>query len=104
MKINFLLTSIAILLIVQCSKSQTTVSGGIYSNTTWTLANSPYVMTGNIVVFPSVTLTIEPGVEVRVQENGQSGIPYYLETRGTINMVGQSGARIRLGQIQQLLP
>jgi hypothetical protein len=94
MKINFLLTSIAILLIVQSSKSQTTVSGGIYSNTTWTLANSPYLMTGNIVVFPSVTLTIEPGVEVRVRENGQSGVPYYLETRGTINMVGQSGARI----------
>ena len=30
--------------------AQTNVQGGIYSNTTWTLANSPYVMTGSIVV------------------------------------------------------
>jgi len=62
MKIHVLVTSIAILLIAQSGKSQTTVSGGIYSNTTWTLANSPYVITGNIVVFPAATLTIEPGV------------------------------------------
>ncbi|HPH82950.1 MAG TPA: T9SS type A sorting domain-containing protein [Flavobacteriales bacterium] len=74
--------------------AQTAVSGGIYTNTTWTLANSPYLMTNNIVVFPGVTLTIEPGVEVRVKENGGSGTQYYLETRGTINMVGTSDAPI----------
>jgi hypothetical protein len=94
MKINIIVTSIALLLFAQIGKSQTTVSGGIFSNTTWTLANSPYVMTGNIVVFPGATLSIEPGVEVRVQENGLSGTQYYLEARGTINMVGQPGARI----------
>jgi len=94
MKIHVLVTAIAILLFAQSGKSQTTVSGGIYSNTTWTLANSPYVITGNIVVFPAATLTIEPGVVVRVRENGLSGAPYYLEARGTINMVGQSDARI----------
>jgi hypothetical protein len=74
--------------------AQTLVSGGIYTNTTWTLANSPYLMTNNIVVFPGVTLTIEPGVEVRVKENNLSGKPYYLETRGTINMLGTSAAPI----------
>ncbi len=94
MKINLFFTLIAVLLFAESGKSQTNVSGGIYSNTTWSLANSPYVMTGNIVVFPEVTLTIDPGVEVRVQENGLSGTQYYLETRGTINMVGQPGARI----------
>lgn len=94
MKINIIIISIALLLFAQIGKSQTSVSGGIYSNTTWTLANSPYLMSGNIVVFPGVTLTIEPGVEVRVKENGLSGTQYYLEARGTINMVGQSSARI----------
>ena len=45
--------------------SQTNVSGGIYQNTTWTLAGSPYIVTGSVVVFPGKTLTIEPGCEVR---------------------------------------
>lgn len=59
-------------LFVLCSFSafaQTMVSGGIYSNTTWTKANSPYQVVGNLVVFDDVTLTIEPGVEIWVDEN-----------------------------------
>jgi len=45
--------------------AQTHVSGGIYSNATWTLVNSPYIVDSNIVVFPGVTLTIQPGVVVK---------------------------------------
>ena len=86
--------AIAFLLIINYSFSQTLVHGGIYSNTTWSLANSPYVMDGSVVVFPGVTLTIEPGVEVRVKENGYTGDQYYLETRGTIKMIGKPGALI----------
>jgi hypothetical protein len=48
--------------------AQTNVSGGIYNNTTWTLANSPYIVTDTIVVFPGVTLTIEPGVTVKFDD------------------------------------
>jgi hypothetical protein len=84
----------ALLLTINPGFSQTIVHGGIYANTTWTLANSPYLMDGNVVVFPGVTLTIEPGVEVRVKENGFTGSQYYLETRGTINMIGSPGALI----------
>ena len=40
-------------------------SGFILSNTTWTKANSPYFLTGDVIVPDSVTLTIEPGVNVR---------------------------------------
>jgi hypothetical protein len=94
MKRHFLQTLVFILFLGQNIQAQTLVSGGIYANTTWTLANSPYLMTGNTVVFPGVTLTIEPGVEVRVKENGMSGTQFYLETRGTINMVGTSDAPI----------
>ena len=76
-------------------RAQTPVSGGIFSNTTWTLANSPYLMTGNVVVFPGVTLTIEPGVEVRVASSPSMAAGYYLETRGTLNMVGTPALPIK---------
>src|SRR5256885_12199437 len=57
------------------STAQTNVSGGIYTNTTWTLANSPYIVVDTIVVFPGVTLTIEPGVTVKFADGK------YLEVR-----------------------
>ncbi len=64
MKKYFLFLSLS-LLIVKFAHSQTNVSGGIYANTTWTLVNSPYIVTDTVVVFPGVTLTIEPGVAVK---------------------------------------
>lgn len=71
-------------------QAQTPVSGGIYANTTWTLANSPYLLTGPVVVFPGNTLTIEPGVEVRVEYDGvpNTGLMHYLEIRGSLVAVG----------------
>ncbi len=75
--------------------AQTIFNGGIYTNTTLTLANSPYLMTGSVVVFPGVTLTIEPGVEVRVEKfSNNATVPYTLEVRGTLYMVGQPGLPI----------
>ncbi len=60
--------TLALLFTVLCSlftAKATNVSGGIYSNTTWTLLNSPYIVTDNVVVFPGNTLTIEAGVIVK---------------------------------------
>ena len=45
--------------------SQTNVSGALSSDTTWSLANSPYTLTGNVLVTSGVTLTIEAGVTVK---------------------------------------
>jgi len=74
--------------------SQTTVQGGIYNNTTWTLSNSPYTITGPVVVFPGKTLTIEPGVQLLI--NNQSSNTIYIEARGTINCIGTSQLPIKI--------
>lgn len=66
--------------------AQTSFQGGIYNNTTWSVANSPYTITGSVVVFPGKTLTIEPGVEILIDNSVNTNI--YIETRGTINCVG----------------
>ncbi len=84
------------LLFTSFAFSQTVVNGGIYQNTTWTLANSPYLMTGSVVVFPGKTLTIEPGVEVLVTPDfsGSTGNFRYLEIRGSLVAVGTDQAPI----------
>ena len=43
------------------------VGGTITSDTTWTTANSPYIVTSTIQIPENVTLTIEPGITVIAQ-------------------------------------
>ena len=74
--------------------AQTNVSGGIYQNTTWSMSGSPYVVTGSVVVFPGKTLTIEPGVEIQI--NNQTASNIYIETRGTLNCVGTDQLPIKI--------
>src|ERR1035438_7891798 len=70
-----LILLIAFISLVSFVNAQTNVSGGIYSNTTWTKANSPYIVTDTVVVFPGITLTIEPGVVVKFNDHK------YIEVR-----------------------
>ncbi len=77
--------------------SQTSVSGGIYQNTTWTLAGSPYTVTGSIVVFPQRTLTIEPGCEIifTADNTFNTGNFIYLEIRGALIALGTDANKIK---------
>lgn len=45
------------------------VGGLIYNDTTWTLANSPYIVTSDLYIDNGTTLTIEAGVEVYAEDN-----------------------------------
>ena len=62
---------------------QTDVSGVISANTTWTLAGSPYNVTGNIQVNSGVKLIIEPGVTVNVANSKKISIEGTIEAIGT---------------------
>jgi len=61
----------------------TDVGGIISTNTTWTLAGSPYIVTSNILVSAGARLTIEPGVTVKFNAGKSMQIDGELIARGT---------------------
>lgn len=64
--------------------AQTTVSGNVSG--TWTLANSPYLVSNNIGVPGGQTLVIQPGVQVIFQGFYRFGITGQLVAEGTANL------------------
>ena len=68
----------------------TIVGGIINTDTTWTLAKSPYKLTSNVQIAQGATLTIEPGVIV----SGSS-----ITVFGTLNAVGNSGKYIEFSNM-----
>ena len=67
------------------AKAETIISSNIYSSTTWTLANSPYRVTGQISI-TSATVTIQPGVVVKFNAN-----TFLYLSAGTLNAAGEPG-------------
>ena len=74
--------------------ASTVFHGIIISNTIWTTANSPYSLDGPAAVNQGVTLTIEPGVTVNLNN-------YYLQINGTLNAQGTSDSKIVFNADQQ---
>jgi hypothetical protein len=64
--------------------ADTFVSGTLSSNTTWTLAQSPFIVTSPLRVPAGITLTIQPGVVVRFEPSTNMTIEGTLIARGTI--------------------
>ncbi len=79
------LTIIAIIifssLMITNEATATNVASLITTDTTWTLAGSPYTLTGPTAVNKGVTLTIEAGVTINVNN-------YYIQVNGTLIAVG----------------
>ena len=61
----------------------TDVGGPIDTNTTWTLAGSPYIALTPVLVMEGVTLTIEPGVMVKFASHKALQIDGELHAVGT---------------------
>jgi hypothetical protein len=68
----------------------TQVGGTITNNTTWTAANSPYIITNTIQIPENVNLTIEPGVTVTTQ----SSITTMFLINGVIQANGNATSKI----------
>jgi hypothetical protein len=64
-------------------RADTQVGGPIISSTTWTLANSPYVVIASIDVQSGVILTIEPGVTVKFNAGTKMQVNGGLVVSGT---------------------
>jgi type IX secretion system substrate protein/parallel beta helix pectate lyase-like protein len=63
---------------------QTYISGIIGSNANWTVPNSPYIVTGNTVLMPGFTITIDPGVTVQFDANVELDVRGTLIAQGTV--------------------
>ena len=76
-------------------RAATEVTGILTSDTIWTKANSPYHLTGPILVSDRVTLTIEAGTVVNLND-------YYIRVEGTLRATGSSTDLIHfnLGDIE----
>lgn len=72
-----------VLSIMPAAVRATDVSGTIASNTQWTAAASPYVVVNHLTVAEGATLSIEPGVEVRVTQFSGIWVNGVLQAAGT---------------------
>lgn len=84
-----IISTLALAFNIQPVKAEpATVSGDITTDTTWFFSESPYIVTGDVTLFPGCTLTIEPGVTILFYPNTQ------LRIRGTLNAGGTESQRI----------
>jgi len=55
-------------LTASAASADTTVGGTIAADTTWALAGSPFLVTSNVAINSGVTLTVELGVTVKLNQ------------------------------------
>ncbi len=84
--IRTVFTIVALLVASAVNATETPVSGDVSG--TWSLAGSPYVVTGNVTIQNGDTLTIDPGVEVKFNSQKK------MTVTGTLIAEGTSGSRI----------
>jgi Right handed beta helix region len=83
----FSLLSVLTTLVLQINTvfSDTSVSGFISTNTSWTLSGSPYIVVDGVIVKAGVTLTIEPGVVVKANNEKAIQIDGELIAAGEVD-------------------
>ncbi len=77
------LTVLAILASSTLTNAAVDVTTDIATDTTWSLANSPYTLKDYIFVTSGATLTIEPGVTIYADEGTTTEAPALIITQGS---------------------
>jgi hypothetical protein len=90
---SLILTNIKLLPVARA----TYVEGPVTQDTIWTLLESPLVLANNVTVYPNVTLTIEPGVEVRFGGNFSLIVLGKLYADGTENTINFTSNKVTPG-------
>ena len=90
----FSLLAISGLLFSKSLFAQTYVSGILSGNTTWTVAESPYVVDSTITIPEGITLTIEPGVVVKNSIPVNSFEYTFFDVSGTLLAQGTAADSI----------
>jgi hypothetical protein len=85
---------------IPSASAQTAISGSLSSDTRWTLAGGPYVLTGTVTVNSGVALTIDSGVVIYMTPAAE------LSVRGTLKAQGTAAAPIKVlsDKVRQGLP
>jgi hypothetical protein len=73
------------------------VNGPISANTTWHAAESPYLISGTVIIQSNVTLTIEPGTAVQLGAN----VDLVITNGGRLLAEGTAAKPIRLTGVPQ---
>ena len=71
------------------SAPSTPVGGILSDDVTWTLAESPYMLTGHILIPEGNKLTVEPGVQVTLADR-------FIQVEGTLQVLGTSQQPVKI--------
>ena len=88
-----------IILIVQMSFGQTTINDNANISGNWTVANSPYIIAGRAIVPNGQTLTIEPGVEIRLKSSTSTMPSWFNYSSGNVGVIRVKGEIIANGTV-----
>ncbi len=99
-KVLLILLFASMFLVFNPVNAETSVSGSITVDTTWTKNNSPYTVTEKTLIAEGKTLTIEPGVTVNIDNSAYLQVKGMLVARGSANeKIYFNGGQIRFTQV-----
>ncbi|MCX7698882.1 MAG: hypothetical protein N2114_05400 [Candidatus Goldbacteria bacterium] len=68
-----------------CSHADTTVSGIIDKKESWTPANSPYIISGNVTIEKNGIVLVNPGTVIKFKKDGKITVKGIFYVKGNIN-------------------